>query len=140
MATILEAVGDYLVTNHAESYYTQASNPNGTMTLGYMPDHPDSMVTIYENSGQSPQFTLGSGGIAIDMPMVQVLVRGAPDDYVTPRDKIDAIRSLLATVLEITVTGVNIMRLTPMGNINALGVDSKRRFTFSVNFSCLVRK
>ena len=132
MATILESVGDYLVTNSQGAL-------GSTIFLGTLPEDPDACVAIYENSGSSPTFTMGSGGIQIDYPMLQIICRAGREDYPTARDKAESIRVLLATVLEKTVSGIHIMRIEPMGSVNLLGVDPKFRPLISVNFRCLVR-
>ena len=132
MATILESIGDYLVTNSHGTLGT-------TLFLGTLPESPDACVAVYENSGSSPSFTMGSGGIQIDYPMIQIICRAGREDYPTARDKADTIRILLASVVETTVSGVHIMRIEPMGSVNQLGVDPKYRPLISVNFRCLVR-
>jgi hypothetical protein len=132
MATILESIGDYLVTNSHGTLGT-------SIFLGTLPESPDACVAVYENSGSSPAFTMGAGGIRIDYPMIQIICRAGREDYPSARDKADTIRILLASVLETTISGVHIMRIEPMGSINQLGVDPKYRPLISVNFRCLVR-
>jgi hypothetical protein len=132
MATILEAIGDYLEDN---GFGTLGTN----IWLGIQPQTPDQTVTVYENAGSSPTFTMGPGGIRIDYPMLQIVVRGVERDYPDARDKAENIRQLLAAVLETTISGVHIMRIEPMGSVNMLGVDGKQRPLISVNFRCLVR-
>ena len=140
MATILESVGDYL-QNTASAFGAHASQGTlGTnLFLGTLPDSPDACVAVYENAGSSPVFTMGSGGIRVDYPMLQIITRATREDYPTARDKAEEIRVLLASVLEQTVSGVHIMRIEPMGSVNQLGVDPKYRPLISVNFRCLVR-
>lgn len=133
MATILESVGDYLVTNSQGTLGTD-------LFLGTLPESPDACVAVYENSGTPPSFTMGTGGIVIDYPMLQIICRAGREDYPTARDKAESIRNLLASVLESTISGIHIMRIEPMGSVNPLGVDPKYRPLVSVNFRCLVRK
>ncbi len=140
MATILESVGDFL-QNTSSAFGAHASQGTlGTnIFLGVLPDSPDTCIAVYENSGSSPTFTMGSGGIVIDYPMLQIISRGAREDYPTTRDKAESIRVLLATVLEQTISGIHVMRVEPMGSVNLLGIDPKYRPLISVNFRCLVR-
>lgn len=133
MATILESIGDYLVTN---SLGTLGTN----LFLGTLPESPDVCTAVYENSGTPPAFTMGTGGIAIDYPMLQVICRAGKDDYPTARDAVEVIRNLLASVTDVTISNVHILRIEPMGSVNPLGVDPKQRPLLSVNFRCLVRK
>jgi hypothetical protein len=141
MATILESVGDYL-QNTASAFGAHATQGTlgTTLFLGTLPESPDACVAVYENSGTPPSFTMGTGGIVIDYPMLQVICRAGREDYPTARDKAESIRDLLASVLESTISGVHIMRIEPMGSVNPLGVDPKYRPLVSVNFRCLVRK
>lgn len=140
MATILESIGDYL-QNTSSAFGAHASQGTlGTnLFLGTLPDSPDACVAVYENAGSSPVFTMGSGGIRVDYPMLQIITRAAREDYPAARDKAEDIRILLASVLEQTISGVHIMRIEPMGSVNQLGVDPKYRPLISVNFRCLVR-
>jgi hypothetical protein len=133
MATILESIGDYLVTN---SYGTLGTN----IFLQVMPETPDVCLAVYENSGSSPEFTMGSGGIVIDYPMLQIVSRAGREDYPTARDTADSIRNLLSSIIHVTISSVNIMRIEPMGAVNFIGVDNKYRPLVSVNYRCLVRK
>ena len=141
MATILESIGDYL-QNTSSAFGAHASQGTlGTnLFLGVLPESPDACVAVYENAGSSPAFTMGTGGIVIDYPMIQIIARAAREDYPTARDKAENIRVLLASVLETSVSGVHIRRMEPMGSVNQLGVDPKYRPLISVNFRCLVRK
>lgn len=133
MATILESIGDYLVTN---SHGTLGVN----LFLATLPESPDVCTAVYENSGTPPAFTMGNGGIAIDYPMIQVISRAEKEDYPTARDRVEAIRNLLASVTDVTISDVHILRIEPMGNVNLLGIDPKQRPLVSVNFRCLVRR
>lgn len=133
MANILESIGDYLVTN---SHGTLGTD----IFLATLPENPDTCIAIYENSGSSPAFTIGAGGIRIDYPMIQIIARAGREDYPSARDKADTIRLLLASVLDQTISLVDILRIEPMGSVNLLGIDPKYRPLVSVNFRCLVRK
>lgn len=132
MATILESIGDYLVTNTQGTLGTN-------LFLATLPESPDVCTAVFENSGTPPAFTMGSGGIAIDYPMLQIICRAGREDYPVARDKIEVIRNLLALVTDVTISGVNVLRIEPMGSVNPLGVDPKQRPLLSVNFRCLVR-
>ena len=139
MATILEAVGDYIVANTSGAF-TYLVNGAGNLRLGIMPETPDAVICLYESAGSPPTFTMGNGGIAHDYPMVQVVSRGTADDYLSARDPAVILRELLATVTEIDSNGLHIARIEPFGSINTIGVDGKRRMLVSVNFRCTVRR
>jgi hypothetical protein len=141
MPTILESIGDYL-QNTSSAFGAHASQGTlGTnLFLATLPESPDVCTAIYENSGTPPAFTMGSGGIVIDYPMLQIISRATKEDYPTARDKIEDIRNLLASITDVTISGVHVLRIEPMGSVNPLGIDPKQRPLLSVNFRCLVRK
>ena len=129
--TILESVGDFL-----------ASNGQGTLGtnlfLSLMPDTPDACVSVYEDEGGEPMVSLGGSGLQLDQPNIQVIVRGARDDYPGTRDKANAIRLLLGALTDQTISGVRILSMTPLGSVLPMGVDDKHRPMVSANFRCMV--
>lgn len=130
--TILEAVGDYLVS--------QGQGTLGTnLFLSVLPEDPDACVAVLESEGSAPLYTMGSGGIVIDSPNLQILVRAGRDDYPTARDKADTVRRLLATLANVTVSGIHIMRVESIGSMGLVGLDEKSRPIVSANFRCMVR-
>jgi hypothetical protein len=132
MSTILEAVGDYLQTN---GYGTQGTD----IFLAVMPESPDACISVYENVGNSPQFTMGSDPWAIDRPVIQVICRAARSDYPTARNEAEAIRALLGAVTNTTISGIPILRIESQGSVVPMGEDENQRPMVSVNFECMVR-
>jgi hypothetical protein len=132
MMTILEAVGDYLVTNGQGTLGTN-------LFLGVLPESPDECVAVIESEGASPEYTMGVGGIVIDSPNIQILVRAGRDDYPTARDKANTIRLLLAAVTNQTISTINVMRIESIGSVGLVGLDEKSRPLISANFRCMVR-
>lgn len=132
MATILEAVGDYL---NSASVGVQGTN----MFLAVLPETPDTCIAIYENAGNRPEFTMGAAPWAIDRPLIQVICRAGRGDYPTARDKAEQIRALLGAVTEQTLSGIGVMRIEPQGSVMPMGEDENLRPMVSVNFECMVR-
>lgn len=130
---ILEALGDYLVTNNRGTLGTN-------IFIGKMPATPDSCITLYEYEGQLPKEHFGSSGFDIDMPRVQVMVRGARDDYPTARDALQSIRILLSGLTNVTISSTNILRVASVGSIIPLGLDDKDRPRFTANFQVHVER
>lgn len=131
MSTILEAVGDYLQTG---SYGTLGTN----IFLAMMPDTPDTLIAVHENSGQLPQFTMGSAAVAVNVPGIQVICRATRSDYPTARDTAESVRSYLGAVTQTSLSGLSILRIEPQGSVQPLGEDENQRPLVSVNFSCMV--
>jgi len=131
MATILEAVGDYLV---AQGQGTLGTN----LFLSLLPDSPDVCVSLYESSGGEPRYVMSVSGQVVDQPNLQVICRATRDDYPTARDKAETIRQLLEDVVGLSQSGVQILSIVPTGSVNPLGVDPEHRPLVSVNFRCMV--
>lgn len=131
MATILEAVGDYLVANGQGTLGTN-------IFLSVMPETPDALVAVYESVGDTPSFTMGGAAVAINRPVIEVICRASRGDYPTARDKAESIRNLLGAVVGQTLSGIQVLRMAPQGWLNPLGDDENLRPTVSVNFECMV--
>lgn len=131
MATILESVGTYLQTSGQGTLGT-------SLFLSVMPESPDSVVAVYENTGNTPYFTMGAAATAIDRPLIQVICRAGRGDYPTARDKADSIRSLLGAVTQMTLSGLYVLRIEPQGSVIPMGDDENLRPLVSVNFECMV--
>lgn len=130
MSTPLANVVDFI---DAQTALTVGTN----LFEGYMGDaplFPDACVAVYEYEGQVTD-TFGTAE-AITMPRFQVKVRGAVEDYATPRALIATIRTALAGVRPGTVTGIESIR--PTGTVLTLGRDGNERPVFACNFQAMV--
>ena len=130
---ILEALGDYLQTN---SVGTLGTN----IFLGKMPASPDYCITLYEYEGMAPKESFGSNPYDIDMPRIQVVVRGARDDYPTARDGVNTIRGLLADLTDVTISSTKVLRVASLGAFIPLGLDDKDRPRIAANFQAYVER
>lgn len=130
---ILEAVGDYLVTQSVGTLGT-------TIFLGKQPPTPDFCITIYEYEGMQPLESFGGNPYDIDMPRIQVVVRGARDDYPTARDSITNIRGLLADLTDVTISSTKVLRVASLGASIPLGLDDKDRPRIAANFQAYVER
>ncbi len=131
MSTILEAVGTFLQTNNKGTLGTN-------IFLGILPESPDVCIGVFEYEGLAPIFTMGTAGIEIDKPSVQVLFRATKDDYLTARDAADSSRILLSAVANQTINGLKVLRIEPIGSVMPIGVDKNSRPILSTNFRCHV--
>lgn len=125
--TILEAVATHL----------QASG-HGTIGVDLfmqtMLDEPDVCRAVYESPGTMPIETMGAAAYAVDRPRVRVVCRATRDDYPTARDEAKAIRLLLAAVVEQTIGGLKVNRISSTGSPEFLGTDSDDRPLVAVDF------
>jgi hypothetical protein len=131
MATILESVGDRLVTG---SFGTLATN----IFLGRMPATPDVCVCVYEYEGAMPLATFGSTATAIDKPRIQIVCRAGRDDYPTARDAAQNIRAYLGAISNTTISDIKVMRIMPIGSVFSLGPDQQDRPRIAFNAECYV--
>lgn len=132
MATALEALGTYIDTNNAT--LTLGTN----LFLGKMPDAPDLCVTIYEYQGTAPIMTFGSTAIEIDRPSLQIAVRAGRDDYPSARDLAVTLRTLVSGMINVSASGVTILRTAPTGSIYSLAPDQLERPRVVFNVDCHV--
>ena len=129
--TVLDAVGDYL---QAQGVGTLGSD----LFLAVMPESPDACVCVYETTGYSPEETMGAGAFAVDRPGLQVICRAGLGDYPAARDKAVTVRGLLAGIVEQTLSGVHVLRVSASGSMQPMGEDQNGRPMVSVNFDCMV--
>jgi Bacteriophage minor capsid protein len=130
---ILEALGDYLQTN---SIGTLGTN----IFLGKMPASPDYCITLYEYEGMAPDETFGSAAYNIDKPRIQVVVRGARDDYPTARNGAKTIKDLLSALTDVTISSTKVLRVASLGAFIPLGLDDKDRPRIAANFQAYVER
>ena len=125
----ITSVANYLTSN---SYGTQGTN----LFIGQMPDTTSLTTVLTEYDGGVIE-TNGSG-IALYQPSLQVRVRGATEDYTTPRARIVAVQTLLSGVTGNTLSGVTFLRIKPLGSIISLGQDDRLRWEFTANFEVTI--
>lgn len=121
----LEAISTHIQSN---SLGTKGTN----LFIGQLPDISgiSTVLTQYDGSVQE----VFDGGTNVEMPSLQIRVRGTRDEYVNTLTRCADIRDLLIGVTNETINGVNFLRIKPNGTINSLGLDENRRYQFTANF------
>lgn len=76
-----------------------------TIHIGLLPETPDACAAIFETGGLAPEFNFGTSGLDFETPAVQVICRGAPADYATPRANATLAYEGLAKIEAETVSG-----------------------------------
>lgn len=111
----------------------------GSLTLGTnlflseMPPDPDLAVAILETPGGPPTYSFSGGGDTSTRPLqltgrAQVMVRGAVDDYQTPRDLAeDVLSALEQTAANTTIDGVKVARIERLNGPFPSGRDGNDR-------------
>jgi len=130
---MLEALADRL---NSASVATTATN----LFIGLMPTSPDLCVAIYEYSGAAPLEVMTDNDATLERPSVQVIVRGARNDYPTARTLIEDVRDTLTDISNETISGERFLRVMALSSINALGVDDNDRPRFSLALQAVVER
>jgi hypothetical protein len=123
--TWVKDIADHLTTN---SLGTQGTN----LFIGFMPD-TETLVTLLSEYDGTVNETFAAG-IALSQPSLQVRVRGAAEDYTTPRQRLADIMTLLQAVTNQTLGSTYFVRVRPSTTILAMGQDARLRYEFSANF------
>ena len=128
MSEILDAIGSVLQTAGVGTLGTN-------LFLSRSPDTPDACVTIYESGTGYPIYTHGTTGAALSVTNVQVMSRGAREDYETARTKITTVTTALEAVKETTASGIRLLRIEQLGRPVPLGYDDSDRPTIAMTYS-----
>lgn len=117
--------------------------PAGNLFIEHLPKSPDLAVSIRTTGGDP---IMGSWWLGDDQPTVQVIVRGAPDDPVTPHalalHVYDHLMGLRNTTLDSGGTHqVYVYLCRSMQTEPAqLGQDDARRYSYSLNFQLRITR
>lgn len=109
---------------------------------GMMPETPNVCTAVYEYGGAPPEFGFGAAGLDRETPAVQIVCRGEPQDYATPRATAETAYAGLAAVECATLSGggTSALYLTihPQQSPFLLKRDANERVY--VCFNCLCEK
>ncbi len=104
--------------------------------VGRMPDAPDACCTLYEPPGLAPNHGFGVAGIQFETPSVQVVCRGVPDDYATPRALAATAWNALSEVQGEALSGTNYNMITPRQSPFEMKRDERGRVHIAFNALC----
>jgi len=125
MAT-LDELGAYLATEMTLVVGT-------TIFLGSLPPKPDVCLAIRETGGSPPTGGLGTTGIQYEFPSVQIVVRGAPDDYETPRTTAETAYRKLAEIEAESLSSTAYLMAMPLQSPFFLQQDKNDRLLIAFN-------
>lgn len=132
MSEILDAIGSALQT-------AGVGTLGSSIFLSRSPASPDAVVTIYETGAGYPLYTQGSTvGAALTVANIQVVARGAREDYQAARTKITATTAALEALSNSTISDILILRVEQVGTPSPLGLDDNDRprvaMTYTVTY------
>lgn len=129
---LLEDLGGYLDTNLAS--VTLGTN----LFYSLMPETIPNCVTIYENAGAPPNFTMGSNNLPqLERPQLQFLLRNT--SYSTGRALAEDIYRVFTAITNQTINGNLYLRVEALSVPAVLERDSNNRILFTCNFD-VIRK
>lgn len=105
-----------------------------TIYKGAMPATPDACCTIYETPGLAPEYSFGEAAPTQETPGIQVVFRGAPDDYATPRALAQTAFDGLSAVMVESLSGTAYHWIQPTGSPFLFRRDENRRPYIAINF------
>jgi len=105
---------------------------------GIMPTTPDVCVAVYEYGGLAPDHGFGTAAISVEYPRIQIVVRGAAQDYDGPRDRAETIYQALAKVANTTLSSTQYLSIDPIQSPFLLRRDANGRV--EIVFNCQVIK
>lgn len=128
--SFLNSVASYIQTNNLG---TQGTN----LFIGFLPTASTLQVVLTEYQGEVVETLRTGTQTSLKRSNMQVMVHGAKNDYSTPETRIIAIQNLLTAMPESTISGIKILRIRPIGTLNALGQNENQEFEFTANFEVI---
>lgn len=108
-------------------------NTGYTVFTGYLPPSPHLAIALYETGGTGMERFFG-GSAPVDRAGLQVVVRGAPQDYATPRRQMEKLYQGLSDWTAFTQSGVRYLNFVPLQSPFVFNRDETERVVFAVNF------
>jgi len=135
MTTLLDAIGNYLPLQTVGLPANQQLLLGKNLFLGRLPaEAPNAAVLIQQYQGESPTLTFGNDVSQLENPRIQIMTRGDREDYPGAYDLCMVVRNILGAITStVTINGITILRLEPLGSPNPIGYDDVDRPRFTAN-------
>lgn len=127
--TALEVIYDLVLA------VTPGANPITDVSLAYRSDGTGLIRFVEEAPGTTVR-TMGKA-IALEIPIINITVRGEPTDYQTPKNEAQRLRYRIAAYGEYTSRGLRLLDADPQGTIQPLGRDLQNREAFQISFAVM---
>lgn len=113
-----------------------AGTENVNLFKDFRPPTPHTCVTVTEYPGRTAAdvWKFGQEGVQREYPRAQIVVRGEPNDYETPRLKAQALYLLVSKGGPSVMSGTQYYSITPLQPPFLLEKDGLNRYVFAVNF------
>lgn len=127
MATVLDEVGACLVSAGLSLV------AGSTLFLAELPASPDVATALREYGGMTPEGGFGTTALVLEHIRLQVVCRGAADDYLGPRARAEAIYKALATQRCVSLSGTFYHGLMPLQSPFPIRRDQLGRWEIGFN-------
>lgn len=131
MTSPAKGIADLLV---AANVGVAGATSGWSISLGKLPTSPDTAIACTSVGGSSP-----FPNLRINLPSVQVMVRGAPGNYLGAENKSREVVDKLLGLPARTLNNDFWSGVRQLGDVISLGFDEKNRPIFSCNFSLIVQ-
>lgn len=126
---LLDDMGTYVAANTSLTLGTD-------LYLSLLPDTPDNVVGLFENTGVVPISAMGSANLPkIERPELQFIVRNT--SYATGRTLANELWELLTSVSNATIESTLYHRIEATSSPFVFERDNSRRVLFSCNFNVM---
>jgi len=106
-----------------------------------MPTRPDACGVIYETGGIAPDHGFGGSAVRFESPAIQVVFRGAKEDYDGPRANAKTAWTSLAGVEAQALSGTTYNWIHPLQSPFVLEAPSEKNMgRWSIAFNALIEK
>ena len=104
-----------------------------TVFRGTLPATPDACCAIYEYGGEAPTTTFGVAAIALEYPRVQIVFRGARNDYDAPRALAETAYRACAAANHQSLSSTRYLAMEPLQSPFLLRRDENERVVIAFN-------
>lgn len=127
MANYAEGIRDVLVIAGIGIFGTD-------LFIGKMPERDGLTTSIMHTGGKTanPKWLL-------DEPSMQVMIRGAKNDYVAAHTQAVAVKDVLLGLPSQDISGDRWVQINAIGDIVNLGFDEENRVMFSTNWALIIQ-
>lgn len=132
--TALEVVRDYIIS--VSTGLTVPAQRNVNLFVGYNKDAPGIVRWLNLLPGGTLE-TMGTA-MGMELPQIQLSVRGDKGQYTAPRDELIRLRYLLLAAREYTSSGLTLHAVTTKTGIRELGRDLADREGFAATLDLMV--
>ena len=136
---ILDELATYLASTGVG--YTTVGGTTGDIFKALAPQSPNSALMLFEYPGLPSYKTMqgGVGGAIAELPRVQIVCRGIPQDYNTPRTNAKAVHNKLDGLGQKTMTGIEYLWIEALSPPFLLERDENERVWIACNYQVTKR-